>query len=174
MRCIGIGVGEWGLLRSLPRLSWRLRARTQTPSITFRSAHGYSCQQCVSFPRVNVCFSRFAKTSLLPCVAILSPPFFCVCQLVDFCPVSACTITVTVVAVCSLSPRPRSLSCPRSMNGGELFDRLILRGAYTENEARQTFAQVAHGLLYLHGFVPVPPFALTLTWHLLCGPGTSM
>lgn len=46
------------------------------------------------------------------------------------------------------------------MYGGELFDRLILRGAYTENEARQTFVQVAQGLLYLHGFVPVPPFAL--------------
>ena len=100
------GRGSVGLLRSLPRLSWRLRARTQTPSITFRSAHGYSCQQCVSFPRVNVCFSRFAKTSLLPCVAILSPPFFFVCQLVDFCPVSACTIAVTVVAVCSSFPHP--------------------------------------------------------------------
>ncbi len=135
--------------------------------------YGYSCQQCVSFPRVNVCFSRFAKTSLLPCAAILSPPFF-LCQLVDFCPVSACTITVTVVAVGSLSPRPRSLSCPRSMYGGELFDRLILRGAYTENEARQTFAQVAQGLLYLHGFVPVPPFAPARTCRLPCGPGTSM
>ena len=154
--------------------SWRLGPAHRPPSITFRSAHGYSVQAVCFLPPCNVCFPRFAKTSLLPCVAILSPPFFFLCQLVDFRPVSACTITVTVVAVCSLSPRPRSLSCPHSMYGGELFDRLILRGAYTENEARQTFVQVAQGLLYLHGFVPVAPFALTLTCHLPCGSGTSM
>jgi serine/threonine protein kinase len=48
-----------------------------------------------------------------------------------------------------------------SMYGGELFDRLIKRGAYTEDEARQPFRQVAEGLVYLHECVPVlPPLAL--------------
>lgn len=36
------------------------------------------------------------------------------------------------------------------MNGGELFDRLIQRGAYSEDEARTAFRQVAEGLYYIH------------------------
>jgi hypothetical protein len=36
------------------------------------------------------------------------------------------------------------------MHGGELFDRLIRRGAYSEDEARVSFAQFAKGLAYLH------------------------
>ena len=39
-----------------------------------------------------------------------------------------------------------------SMRGGELFDRLIQRGAYSEAEARQPFHQVAMALSYLHKY----------------------
>jgi hypothetical protein len=45
------------------------------------------------------------------------------------------------------------LSClplPGSMSGGELFDRLIERGAYSEVVARDMFHQFATGLAYLH------------------------
>ena len=38
----------------------------------------------------------------------------------------------------------------RSVSGGELFDRLVKTGAYTEAEAREPFRQVASGLRYLH------------------------
>ena len=48
-----------------------------------------------------------------------------------------------------------------SMYGGELFDRLIRRGAYTEDEARQPFRQVAEGLVYLHECVRWPGGAVT-------------
>jgi serine/threonine protein kinase len=36
------------------------------------------------------------------------------------------------------------------MSGGELFDRLIRRGAYLEGDARLPFKRVAEGLAYLH------------------------
>ena len=52
------------------------------------------------------------------------------------------------LACCCPAP---ALAYASSMYGGELFDRLIRRGAYTEDEARHTFRQVAQGLLYLHG-----------------------
>ena len=45
------------------------------------------------------------------------------------------------------------LSClplPGSVSGGELFDRLIERGAYSEVVARDMFHQFATGLAYLH------------------------
>jgi hypothetical protein len=35
------------------------------------------------------------------------------------------------------------------MDGGELFDRLIRRGAYTESEIRVSFKRVAEALAYL-------------------------
>ncbi len=41
-----------------------------------------------------------------------------------------------------------ALAC--SMRGGELFDRLIQRGAYSEAEARKPFHEVALALQYLH------------------------
>jgi hypothetical protein len=36
------------------------------------------------------------------------------------------------------------------MEGGELFDRLIKHGAYSEYDAREAFRQVARGLAYIH------------------------
>ncbi len=47
------------------------------------------------------------------------------------------------------------LRCGCSMSGGELFDRLVQRGAYSEVEARDTFKQFAQGLQYLHKCVVV-------------------
>ncbi len=38
----------------------------------------------------------------------------------------------------------------RRMEGGELFDRLIKHGAYSEYDAREAFRQVARGLAYIH------------------------
>lgn len=37
------------------------------------------------------------------------------------------------------------------MPGGELFDRLIERGPYTEQDARLPFKRLAEALAYLHG-----------------------
>lgn len=37
------------------------------------------------------------------------------------------------------------------MPGGELFDRLIERGPYTEEDARLPFKRLAEALAYLHG-----------------------
>ena len=53
----------------------------------------------------------------------------------------------------SLPTAAQLLRAACSMYGGELFDRLIKRGAYSEEEARQPFRQVAEGLLYLHEYV---------------------
>ena len=49
-----------------------------------------------------------------------------------------------------------------SMYGGELFERLIQRGAYTESEARTPFRQVAEGLAYLHECVGSPVTGLSI------------
>ncbi len=43
-----------------------------------------------------------------------------------------------------------------SMPGGELFDRLIKWGVYSEEEAKPLFKQVAEALHYLHRCVCVP------------------
>jgi serine/threonine protein kinase len=40
--------------------------------------------------------------------------------------------------------------CMECMYGGELFDRLIRRGAYAEVEVRTPFRNLAHALAYLH------------------------
>ena len=51
-------------------------------------------------------------------------------------------------APCTLWVSLRCVAC--SMTGGELFDRLVNVGAYSENDARTIFKQVAEGLVYLH------------------------
>ena len=58
------------------------------------------------------------------------------------------------------------------MSGGELFDRLVRRGAYSEEEARAPFRQVAEGLLYLHQYVDAV-VRVWVAWRvfLFCFPG---
>ena len=59
-------------------------------------------------------------------------------------------------------PFPPPPPTAHSMYGGELFERLIQRGAYTESEARTPFRQVAEGLAYLHECVGSPVTGLSI------------
>jgi serine/threonine protein kinase len=60
------------------------------------------------------------------------------------------------------------------MRGGELFDRLIQRGAYSEADARRPFHQVAMALNYLHKCVasvcqrPPPHVSMALAGVCVC------
>ena len=61
------------------------------------------------------------------------------------------------------------------MHGGELFDRIMTRGAYSEADARTRFRQVAEGLLYLHEYatyeclLDVAPTLVAVDGPLWCG-----
>src|SRR5262249_43005672 len=58
------------------------------------------------------------------------------------------TSTWSWSCACSLCV-PRLLSY-RSVTGGELFDRIVERGSYTEKDAQHVMKQVFQGIDYLH------------------------
>lgn len=53
---------------------------------------------------------------------------------------------------------PRSTTCQRQhqtptefATGGELFDRLVTKGAHSEHDAASLLREVVHAVAYLHG-----------------------
>lgn len=52
--------------------------------------------------------------------------------------------------VLGLSPHVKSDSCAHSVSGGELFDRILERGVYTEKDASLVIQQVLSAVKYLH------------------------
>ena len=52
--------------------------------------------------------------------------------------------------VLTIQPDTESDSCIYSVSGGELFDRLLERGVYTEKDASLVIQQVLSAVKYLH------------------------
>lgn len=56
--------------------------------------------------------------------------------------------------------------------GGELFDRIVKAGRFSENEARYYFQQLVNGIEYCHKSVMTNPQEIR-SWTLLKGSGPS-
>lgn len=68
-------------------------------------------------------------------------------------PISECLSVLTAHGykeVCDLWPDIESNSCAHSVSGGELFDRILERGVYTEKDASLVIQQVLSAVKYLH------------------------
>ncbi len=50
---------------------------------------------------------------------------------------------------CGLCSNPRAL-CTRSISGGELFDKILSKGKFSEEQARGLFQQIMLGISYMH------------------------
>ena len=57
---------------------------------------------------------------------------------------------VSLTGLCRLPPSCASATSPSSLSGGELFDRIVERGSYTEKDAARLIQQVLGAIDYLH------------------------